>query len=563
MGNNLDLQVFECLQLVDKGLRFAFKKLGRQIGLTPGYFIIVPLLLTALAASGFQRITHASDPEYLFSPLDGEAKRERAIVENYFPVNYSRFDPGRVTRGGRFGRLLITASDNETVLRENVFQEIVSLHETVLGVTFVDPESGLEMSYADICATWQGQCWQNDILKPAPYAAQIETGEMKLTYPIWFDPQTFQRVTFPFFSGGIELNEEDHTISSIKVIALNYFLNSATIEDSDKGLLWEAAYLSAVAAKNFSHITVARFSSLTLEKELEENTNSVIPYFTLNIGVMIAFCVITCMMTDWVKSKPLIGLLGVFSAILGTITAFGFTIYLGIEFIGINLAVPFLMLGIGIDDTFVMLGAWRRTSPRDSVPDRLGECFKDAAVSITITSLTDMLSFWIGVITPFPCVQIFCIYTGFAVAFTYFWHITFFGACLAIAGHAESQNRHAVTCMPVRAKSVAMKEDSFLYRVFCAGGIDERDPLNPIDNKENGAMIFFRDYIAAFLNKSWAKVLVIVLFLLYLASALWGCTGLSEGLERKRLARYDSYSVLFYYLEDTYFRELPYRVNVS
>ena len=36
-----------------------------------------------------------------------------------------------------------------------------------------------------------------------------------------------------------------------------------------------------------------------------------------------------------------------------------------------------------------------------------------------------------------------------------------------------------------------------------------------------------------------------------------------EGLERKRLSRYDSYSVEFYNMEDLYFREYPYRVNVS
>ena len=76
--------------------------------------------------------------------------------------------------------------------------------------------------------------------------------------------------------------------------------------------------------------------------------------------------------------------------------------YLGMEFIGINLAAPFLMLGIGIDDTFVMLAAWRRTSVHDPVSVRVGQTYREAAVSITITSITDMLSFWIGVITPFP-----------------------------------------------------------------------------------------------------------------------------------------------------------------
>ena len=36
-----------------------------------------------------------------------------------------------------------------------------------------------------------------------------------------------------------------------------------------------------------------------------------------------------------------------------------------------------------------------------------------------------------------------------------------------------------------------------------------------------------------------------------------------EGLERKNLARFDSYSVQFYEIEDGFFREYPYRVNVS
>lgn len=92
-------------------------------------------------------------------------------------------------------------------------------------------------------------------------------------------------------------------------------------------------------------IDVLRFSSLTLEQELENNTNSVLPFFTLNVGIMIAFCVMTCMMTDWVKSKPLLGLLGVVSSILGTIAALGLAVYVGIPFTGINLAAPFLMLG--------------------------------------------------------------------------------------------------------------------------------------------------------------------------------------------------------------------------
>ena len=65
-----------------------------------------------------------------------------------------------------------------------------------------------------------------------------------------------------------------------------------------------------------------------------------------------------------------------------------------------------------------MLASWRRTRLQDSVPQRLAEAYSEAAVSITITSLTDMISFFIGIITPFPSVQIFCIYTGIHCLYT-------------------------------------------------------------------------------------------------------------------------------------------------
>lgn len=51
------------------------------------------------------------------------------------------------------------------------------------------------------------------------------------------------------------------------------------------------------------------------------------------------------MMGDTVRSKPWLGLLGNVSACMSTAAAFGLAMYLGVEFIGINLAAPFLMIG--------------------------------------------------------------------------------------------------------------------------------------------------------------------------------------------------------------------------
>ena len=99
--------------------------------------------------------------------------------------------------------------------------------------------------------------------------------------------------------------------------------------------------------------------------------------------------------------------------------------------------------------------------------------------------------------------------------------------------------------------------------MFCAGGIDKENPLNPKDNRENGVMVFFRDRIGPILNNGWTKFLVMLLFIVYLGVSSWGVSQLREGLERRKLSRYDSYTVAYYDTEDLYFREYPYRVNVS
>nr|CAD7425808.1 unnamed protein product [Timema monikensis] len=86
---------------VAASLKRGFYKLGVVVGRHPGYFLIVPVLLSLACVTGYQRIKYEIDPEYLFSPVWGEGKAERAVVEEFFKPNYtSRFNVGRITRPG-------------------------------------------------------------------------------------------------------------------------------------------------------------------------------------------------------------------------------------------------------------------------------------------------------------------------------------------------------------------------------------------------------------------------------------------------------------------------------
>lgn len=109
-----------------------------------------------------------------------------------------------------------------------------------------------------------------------------------------------------------------------------------------------------------------------------------------NVGAMVVFSFLAPFRADAAKSKPLVGFSGLFSACLATLAGFGFCCYIGVEWISLNLAAPFLLFGIGFDDTFVVLSAWSRSQSHLSVSERMGKTFADAGVSITFTSLTNI-----------------------------------------------------------------------------------------------------------------------------------------------------------------------------
>lgn len=75
-------------------------------------------------------------------------------------------------------------------------------------------------------------------------------------------------------------------------------------------------------------------------------------------------------------------------------------------------------------------------------------------------------------------------------------------------------------------------------------------------------MAFFKDQVSSWINNGWIKTLILFTFAAYLAGAIYGLTQIKEGLERRKLSKADSYSVKFFDLEDEYYREFPYRIQV-
>ena len=195
---------------------------------------------------------------------------------------------------------------------------------------------------------------------------------------------------------------------------------------------------------------------------------------------------------------------------------------------------------------FIMLAAWRQTDVRLSVEQRMRHAFSEAAMSITITSITDALAFGIGAITYFRSVRIFCMYTGVAVIFDYLYQITFFGACMVLTGRREAANRHCMSCLKVKSKE---ESTSKMYTIFCAGGSSQQPSgRNVGDTNDHALMLFFKNYYGPFITRWWMVVVIAMLYAGYLGTAIYGCTQVQEGLSIRNLARDNSYAAN--YLDD-------------
>jgi hypothetical protein len=56
-----------------------------------------------------------------------------------------------------------------------------------------------------------------------------------------------------------------------------------------------------------------------------------------------------------------------------------------------------IFLGIGVDDMFVLLSGLASTSTNDDIETRIGKTMKHSGISITITSVTDIVAFCVDI----------------------------------------------------------------------------------------------------------------------------------------------------------------------
>ncbi|KAI6199627.1 SSD domain-containing protein [Aphelenchoides besseyi] len=441
-------------------------KLASIVAKCPLPFVIIPLLLTCGFGFGIQRNYHIiRGVQYLYSP-DAEWKIEEQAFRSVWAVDDERFYPGKDVLFRRGVYLIVSAKDGGNVLRPAHCEQMISLLDTIANSTH----------YADVCFHFQNQCFQNSHIRLLAQMFLQET-EPNITYPLYSANFLTEPLDLNAVLGGVDLNSNGYVLEA-KAWLLVYQLKQGTLE-----------------LRQFSSFGIT-FAILIIL--------SVIWTFILmrtNDGSFVI---------DWVQSKPLLGIAGVFSTLMAIISGIGALLCIGIEFPDIVRVMPFLCLTIGVDDCFLLIAEWRNTDRRQSMEVRLVSTMQHAGTSIAITSLTDALAFLIGSIASLPAVYYFCLYASLSIVFIYLYTITFFCACLAFQGKWENANCHSVFGTKT-ISTIKCCEDS-IEKHFQMGSRPA-----PIGKRtEIWYQRFFADKFAHFLCRSEVQILTLLSFMFYL-----------------------------------------------
>ncbi|GJQ66784.1 hypothetical protein Trydic_g18553 [Trypoxylus dichotomus] len=452
-----------------------FYRLGCIVALNPKSTILLTVSVVLLSLTGFLRFHQEKNPLKLWVPQNSSFVSDSEWLMKTFEKAY------------RIEQVILEAPD---VLTPEVFKQLAKIDKEVK--TIVSP-SGYR--YKDLCLVIPKVSPTDELIRLVEFSCDLldflaNTCLEQNILELWdYREKEIEKITkedilekvnkyksHPVFSnliiyedllGGIERNNSGHIISATHLhtvwfLKVNYsaiditqFGNNAGTAEfaSEECLEWELTYLEHMAKleKNLSNLTMFYSSARSFGDISNETMFQDYDILTIGVVVVGVYFYLVISRCNWIEGRLYILSFALLSIVFAFIVGCSLAFLIGTSWGPVHVSLPFLLLGIGIDDIFVILSCLDNLNiDQKKLPmhERVGTMLKHAGASISITTLTDVAAFLIGSTTVLPSLHSYCIFAAFSLIFTFIFTCTFFIACVTFEIRREADNRNC--CFPCK-----------------------------------------------------------------------------------------------------------------
>ena len=479
-----------------------FAWLGEAVGLHPWITITICLLVLGISASGVAFLKTENRTEELYVPKNSESAKNLDKAGDY-----GFYRPSRQAE-------IIILQNGQNVLKEDCFKDALNLHEIVVAIPGYK-EVCLPNIPSDPLANFS-PCKREEPLWIFGYASNFTNLLTRLNRHSQRSAGLFKRV----FGKG-NYNDSTGEIRSAQALRMTYYIKGVALggDVSEKTADWEKEFLEKM--ENFDNLKCGSLvftAGRSIDDAISESTGSDIKFISLTFTLMISFsCFMLGKYLNPLTGHGLLAMSGIMCVAFGIVSGFGISMLAQIPFVSIAGILPFLIIGVGIDDMFIIVDELDRTHPDQTIPKRLSTVMRTVGPAITMTTMTDLLAFAVGTSSKFPSIIYFCTYAALSITFAFLFLVTIFLVYMYFdCKRMNAGRRDMVPCL----KAPPPRPDAPRW--------DE--PLPQTSNKIMEAW-------GKFLMKTPTKIVVVIFSMCLLAVGIYGTTFVNEEFDRRALAK--------------------------
>ncbi|XP_062600352.1 patched domain-containing protein 3-like [Saccostrea cucullata] len=540
----------QCVSQYEEAIQNVFAKLGVVLANHPVKCIIYCAIINLLFTIGFINLKFQNDVEMLYTPEKSKSLHDRAYIEDLFtdPTGQN-FLPYQLTRVGLYGEILIMSKNKSSIMEQKYLDEINQIDEFIRSSIVVQGSNSSSYKYTDLCAVGPHGCGMvGDIILSPFFQSDFITRNVSYPY--------YRNISISSMFANVV--SQNGTLRFTNGLRLRYYLRRNTTNSETLSKLWERRFVDELRDLKTNYTSLAFSYSDSLSSELDSITESATVFFSLTLILMMVYASISAAPFNCnnVANRMNLGFAGILAALLAITASFGLVSGTGFEVTTVVGVVPFLVIGIGIDDMFILLSGMAEAPPLTTatVEERMVYMLKKSGIAITITSITDILAFMIGASSVFMSIRIFCIYTGVAVFFCFIDQLFFLCPAIAINEIRTEKNRHFCFCsIEVQPKDEYEKESKSECYIQCFAGHRPQQK----DDVESPMEKYPKRLMYLILHYRIGKTFVLMIYLVYLICSIYGTIHLGQGLLMYKLVPEDSYYRKYSIWDENYFKREP------